>query len=254
MKKSFYTLCALLTASALMMTGCEGIEITVTDYTSPSMQHTTTTTTNKETPIPDDDTDEDSSLDLTEEEYTQGYPVQDYQLGYAEVLSGLSGDIGTDYTAYLLHIDEDETPELAVIYGPNGMLYSFDGQEVYELDYLSVDYYAYSFDYRPYLSMTACSIGSTMAGGRHYSITTYTHENGRLAVNEVIALLDKDMDEIGYYEIYDFKEGEYIWDDDYEKLTQYDYGVGCSDSWKCSDELPPITKSQIEYWLTNWAT
>lgn len=171
--------------------------------------------------------------------YSQQDSVEDYQKAYAEFLNSIEHN----YSANMIHINEDTVPELSVqMDTENAYLYGFDDNGVYEIGVINVDSNTIDFLYRPYLSMFSCHRGSVMLGDRHKIVYIIGEENGRLTLaDEVHIVLDARTVEC---------DGNHInASDDTAKYDIYNYEYG--ESWKSPDDSTCVTDGMIQYWLNN---
>lgn len=230
----------LLTAGLLTLTGCGQTVIennsnnngnTSDDVVITEEATTTVNTTTASTTIVTE-VNEDIS-------YSQTGLVKDYQKAYAEFLNSIEHN----YSANMIHINDDSVPELSVqMDAENAYLYGFDDNGVYEIGVIKVDSNTIDFLYRPNLSMFSCHRGSAMLGDRHKLVYIIGEENGRLTLaDEVHIVLDERTVEY---------DGNHInASDDTAMYDIYNYEYG--DSWKKTDDSTCVTDSMIQYWLNN---
>lgn len=171
--------------------------------------------------------------------YSQQDSVEDYQKAYAEFLNSIE----YNYSANILHINEDDVPELAVqMDTENAYLYGFDDNGVYEIGMIDVDSNTIDFLYRPYLSMFSCHRGSVMLGDRHKIVYTIDEENGRLKLTDEVHIVPdgRNVECEGNHINASDNTAEY-------DIYNYEYGQ----SWKSPDDSTCVTESMIQYWLNN---
>lgn len=171
--------------------------------------------------------------------YSQQDSVEDYQKAYAEFLNSIEHN----YSANIIHINEDDVPELSVqMDTENAYLYGFDDNGVYEIGVINVDSNTIDFLYRPNHSMFSCHRGSVMLGDRHKLVYIIGEENGRLTLaDEVHIVPDERTVEC---------DGNHInASDDTAKYDIYNYEYG--ESWKKTDDSTYVTDGMIQYWLNN---
>lgn len=230
----------LLTAGLLTLTGCSQ---TVNENNSNNNGNTSdevvitkeaTTTVNTTTAPTTIVTETNGDIS-----YSQQDPVEDYQKAYAEFLNSIEHN----YSANMIHINEDTVPELSVqMDTENAYLYGFDDNGVYEIGVINVDSNTIDFLYRPYLSMFSCHRGSVMLGDRHKIVYTIDEENGRLKLTDEVHIVPDGRtvecdgkhinasDNTAEYDIYNYEYGE---------------------SWKSPDDSTCVTDGMIQYWLNN---
>lgn len=194
-----------------------------------------------------------------EENYSQSYPVQNWQVAYAqELMKSTAKQYVGD--GYLIHLDEDTVPELLFTdYMESGMVgvFSFDGTESYFVALFNKGYYDYSLHCRPYLSMLGYDEENVTEGEHDCRVVLFgKDEAGRLVCTGEVQLDDDgNAPEIAYRE----PDREYKTVSSYEDFALYDAPDGYfGESWRIIGEEneddafgKKITQSQIQYWLDN---
>ncbi len=176
----YQRLTAVLAAWALLAAGCSLSQDAVTDSASdgteaPSVPPTVAVS------VPDDEGTEATDAAAEARDWSKAPPVTAWQHAYGVLLAA-----HPDESCRLIHLDEDDVPEL-IMKGTNEfLLYGFDGEDLYMGGRFDIGARTQDFEYRPFMNMV-CTEQSTAAGeGPFDVVTVFQTEDGQIKLDRIV--------------------------------------------------------------------